>query len=124
LLFLVFHHSLFLLFGRLWRCCSGGVGQFVSWSLLRASLVDWLVRSPVTSRLYHTMDDSLYDEFGNYIGPDVQDSDDDAVSDEEERRWLDELRPADQEGDTIANGMDVVGLLHLLVIATAGLPYC
>ena len=38
------------------------------------------------------MDDQLYDEFGNYIGPDLEDEDEDLGYDEEEEQQEEEVR--------------------------------
>ena len=38
------------------------------------------------------MDQELYDEFGNYIGPEVEDSDDEEEEDDEEQEQEDEGR--------------------------------
>ena len=60
------------------------------------------------------MEDSLYDEFGNYIGPDPTGDEDDHDESDDDERWMDELRPADQEGASANGHMEVAGtyLVH------------
>jgi U5 small nuclear ribonucleoprotein component len=46
------------------------------------------------------MDDSLYDEFGNYLGPDLEDEDDLDLEEEEEEE--EEEQQVDQEDEDMA----------------------
>ncbi|CAM9399052.1 unnamed protein product [Ectocarpus sp. 4 AP-2014] len=56
------------------------------------------------------MDDTLYDEFGNYIGPELGDSSDEEDSDdEEEEEEEEEEGDGDGEGGEGAEGMEVEG---------------
>ena len=51
------------------------------------------------------MDENLYDEFGNYIGPDLGDSsEEDSEEEEEEEEQEDE----DHEGDQVHDGVSLV----------------
>eukprot|EP01094_Clydonella_sp_ATCC50884_P003846 TRINITY_DN12958_c0_g1_i1.p1 TRINITY_DN12958_c0_g1~~TRINITY_DN12958_c0_g1_i1.p1 ORF type:complete len:1016 (+),score=327.51 TRINITY_DN12958_c0_g1_i1:110-3049(+) len=53
------------------------------------------------------MDEELYDEFGNYIGPDIDGEDDD--DDDQDDEWLDQLKARDEEeeADHMGDTMDV-----------------
>lgn len=43
------------------------------------------------------MDDSLYDEFGNYLGPDLEEDEDLELEEEEEEEIMDEVYEDDEE---------------------------
>ena len=44
------------------------------------------------------MEEALYDEFGNYIGPELDDDEDD-LDEEEDTSWLNDLKPRDDADD-------------------------
>lgn len=57
------------------------------------------------------MDDNLYDEFGNYIGPDISDHED--MSDLEDEASLDQQEDIDQ------GSMEMEGMCSLLEIGNS-----
>jgi 116 kDa U5 small nuclear ribonucleoprotein component N-terminus len=63
------------------------------------------------------MDESLYDEFGNYIGPELPDSEDDSEESEEEEE--DDIEPEDV---TALVSMFALQRLHACSAMRANLP--
>lgn len=61
------------------------------------------------------MDDSLYDEFGNYLGPDLEEEDDDLELEEENNYEDDEqLEEAEEEHVDESSMMQIDGTLTTL----------
>jgi hypothetical protein len=54
-----------------------------------------------------TMDNNLYDEFGNYVGPELEEEDESI--DEEENAYLDSLRAKDEEPSDHGDRMQIEG---------------
>jgi U5 small nuclear ribonucleoprotein component len=57
------------------------------------------------------MDSSLYDEFGNYIGPELEDGDEDREEEEEEEQYArSELGDDEDGGARPGTGMELVAM--------------
>jgi U5 small nuclear ribonucleoprotein component len=60
------------------------------------------------------MDDSLYDEFGNYLGPDLEDEDDDLeLEEEDEEPQYEEEEEEEEEEEQEGALMQIDGILFL-----------
>jgi U5 small nuclear ribonucleoprotein component len=59
------------------------------------------------------MDDSLYDEFGNYLGPDLEDEDDDLELEEEDEEPQYEEEEEEEEEEQEGALMQIDGILFL-----------
>lgn len=66
------------------------------------------------------MDNNLYDEFGNYIGPELEEEDESI--DEEENAYLDSLRAKDEEPSDHGDRMQIEGMFYFASKAVATLP--
>jgi U5 small nuclear ribonucleoprotein component len=56
------------------------------------------------------MDDSLYDEFGNYLGPDLEEEEDDDLElEEEDNNYEDEQQEEDEEHVDESSMMQIDG---------------